>query len=818
MQNYSSYYEGSEPAEQGTSYGGYDPNDTTSQASPSRPVPFTYKVQEVGEQGSLSGGNDATFLPPAYPYQPHHLHAQQQHQQHQQQHQYSYHPFYQAGPPSAATSSSNTSSMSSSNTLSPMSTSTLNRSHRGSTPSTIHTPITPLDLTSPTGHGPKETSEHNPWFASMQDAYLANRPPQHDDYRQQLTSGHAPQRPSRAMKRSSLSAPIVPGVASVRNSPNHPQQYLSVEGGVPNRRASVMSYQPPSMSPMPRPQRRLSMHSFGARPDSFGVIATAASTSGPSASQQSSMHQSPQQNRLAARNRLTLEVPRQTLPTIAQGPGASSQSGETSDVDRLFAEVFGGSPSSITSHPVPQVNPMHGNPSPTSPIRNHSQLQQMSPSQTAPYNGTPLSPGYTSPTSAVFPSLDGRPTPRTNYNIGGVLLDPEDLHMLGPDPLSPPHDQLYGQQAYQQMPAQSGWQSGFSLSGSIPSAQGSSSTMEPFNPSRSVTMAPAYPEEEVAATSAAPAAAGDWTYSFGSYNPGAGYMAPLHQTQMGSVIPERPASAPPAETPGGEALQAEIITQHLERRRGSSVDSAALMVFSSAANPSYSSLSSSQAAGYSLVAQDQLQKLLGQHPQQQQQPPSASIYGHSHPQQRLSASLQQISPAYLGPGPGKVSLAAPPTPSRRASMTSMPPAPSAMSPTSASPASRAPFTSPQPRNRRMPSTPAASVPPSSPSRGAPPSKSVSPTSGSRPAPAAPTRRYTPRAGKRGSGAPMFINFTSKDANKLLSGVAPSGSSKRKREEEEQARHAKVAKGSPTAQASSSQTSPPGQQDASGMGS
>lgn len=33
---------------------------------------------------------------------------------------------------------------------------------------------------------------------------------------------------------------------------------------------------------------------------------------------------------------------------------------------------------------------------------------------------------------------------------------------------------------------------------------------------------------------------------------------------------------------------------------------------------------------------------------------------------------------------------------------------------------------------------------------------------------------------------MFINFTSKDANKLLSGVAPSGSSKRKREEEEAA--------------------------------
>ncbi|CAD6577562.1 MAG: hypothetical protein CYPHOPRED_000273 [Cyphobasidiales sp. Tagirdzhanova-0007] len=47
--------------------------------------------------------------------------------------------------------------------------------------------------------------------------------------------------------------------------------------------------------------------------------------------------------------------------------------------------------------------------------------------------------------------------------------------------------------------------------------------------------------------------------------------------------------------------------------------------------------------------------------------------------------------------------------------------------------------------------------------------------------------------RRGSAAsvPMFINFTSKDAGKLLTGVAPSGSSKRKREEEEQARQAKL---------------------------
>lgn len=57
------------------------------------------------------------------------------------------------------------------------------------------------------------------------------------------------------------------------------------------------------------------------------------------------------------------------------------------------------------------------------------------------------------------------------------------------------------------------------------------------------------------------------------------------------------------------------------------------------------------------------------------------------------------------------------------------------------------------------------------------------------APVSPTKRRN----NRRSMAPMFINFTTKDAKKLLSGVAPSGSSKRKREEEEarnQAKHVK----------------------------
>lgn len=44
---------------------------------------------------------------------------------------------------------------------------------------------------------------------------------------------------------------------------------------------------------------------------------------------------------------------------------------------------------------------------------------------------------------------------------------------------------------------------------------------------------------------------------------------------------------------------------------------------------------------------------------------------------------------------------------------------------------------------------------------------------------------------------MFINFTSNDAKKLLSGVAPSGSSKRKREEEELARNNAASKSART---------------------
>ncbi|SGY18240.1 BQ5605_C015g08016 [Microbotryum silenes-dioicae] len=70
---------------------------------------------------------------------------------------------------------------------------------------------------------------------------------------------------------------------------------------------------------------------------------------------------------------------------------------------------------------------------------------------------------------------------------------------------------------------------------------------------------------------------------------------------------------------------------------------------------------------------------------------------------------------------------------------------------------------------------------------APPAPQKVPTPAATPSP---TRRPSMAGRKRkrsGSGAPTFINFTSVDARKLLSGVAPSGTSKRKREEAEQRR-------------------------------
>ncbi|SCZ90093.1 BZ3500_MvSof-1268-A1-R1_Chr1-3g01771 [Microbotryum saponariae] len=95
--------------------------------------------------------------------------------------------------------------------------------------------------------------------------------------------------------------------------------------------------------------------------------------------------------------------------------------------------------------------------------------------------------------------------------------------------------------------------------------------------------------------------------------------------------------------------------------------------------------------------------------------------------------------------------------------------------------SSAPVVSPQRR------APGGASPTATTASSAPPTPHRAPTAASVPSP---TRRpsMAGRKGKRSnSGAPTFINFTSVDAPKLLSGVAPSGTSKRKREETEQRR-------------------------------
>ncbi|GAA5884974.1 hypothetical protein JCM3774_001928 [Rhodotorula dairenensis] len=60
----------------------------------------------------------------------------------------------------------------------------------------------------------------------------------------------------------------------------------------------------------------------------------------------------------------------------------------------------------------------------------------------------------------------------------------------------------------------------------------------------------------------------------------------------------------------------------------------------------------------------------------------------------------------------------------------------------------------------------------------------------RKSPASPKKKRSPAKSKRQPGA-MFVNYSSQDANKLLKGVAPSGSTRKRREEEEARRQAAI---------------------------
>ncbi|BGP55980.1 hypothetical protein JCM8202v2_003587 [Rhodotorula sphaerocarpa] len=103
---------------------------------------------------------------------------------------------------------------------------------------------------------------------------------------------------------------------------------------------------------------------------------------------------------------------------------------------------------------------------------------------------------------------------------------------------------------------------------------------------------------------------------------------------------------------------------------------------------------------------------------------------------------------------------------------------SSTSSASASPSSDARPVTPPPILRTT-SSPAMSA-------GAPPAKG-----GTSPAKASPARKKrSPAKAKRQPGA-MFVNYSSQDAKKLLNGVAPSGSTRKRREEEEARRRAQV---------------------------
>ena len=502
-------------------------------------------------------------------------------------------------------------------------------SHRSSIASSINTPVTPLDLNAP--HGPKDGRSQSSWFGAMQESYLANK---------NILDSQRP--PLQRMGRMSVCAP--PSAqqygASQQQTGQAGSNFLGVSNEPP-RRASVATFQPTSTRPSAGPQRPSIQPTNNSEPllhsTSFGQQHTLLS---PNARHRQTPH-------------LSVEVPRIVSPQPMTANDANNE------VERLYAEVFGNSLSS-------QSTPL-------------ASLYAQQP-------GSHTSPTIYSPSSQVTPKMPS--TEHDNYNFSGVLLQPEDLHMLGSEPLSPTSMEmpLYAQQQAQTHQS-TGWQTSFSLA--VPQAAGPSG------------LQPALPIN---------AQADQW--SFANFH---GFQHAAGSTHSTSMV-ERALSAPPPE----EAMSAYM--GDLDRRRGSSVDSVAMLPF-------------------------------------------ASVPSVLEPVNRALLSPIRASPAYLGSGlsPYQQSSIA----VRRSTVG---PGSLVLQPV---PRTAPPATPPHKTVGRNRTAPPASAPPTT-NR---PIVSPSPT----------PRRYAGRGGsRRGSGnaAPMFINFTSKDANKLLSGVAPSGSSKRKRDEEE----------------------------------
>ena len=541
------------------------------------------------------------------------------------------HNLYNAGNKCEPSTSTSSTASSASSGLSPTA-----FSMRSSISTSIPTPSTPYGMVSPMIL--KEKTNQGSWFGAMQESYLANQP-------QLDLNGSRP--PLQRMQRMSISSP---GVASTdtRQSVRGGNTLMALDSQQP-RRASVVTFQPTTARPSSVPRRPSFQNQL-----SDPQLGLPHQQTSPIARQRSPL----------VHDISRLSQP-SALPTIMQQD--SPLPAENNAVDRLFAEVFGGHTD------IPTTFITDSNMQPSSSQQNYHQ----------PTLGPMYSP------SPIMHSQSRQ----DNYNFAGVLLEPEDFHMLGPDPLTSEIRSIPQSAQYQ-----SGWQTSFSLGTSAHSAT------SPI------------PRIQAPITSGSGA-----NWSFSSFH---GCEAPVVSQGPHQDIISRPMSAPPqsADTLDDKPI---VFPEPMERRRGSSVDSPALFPFSSGATSTYQ--------------------------------PSKS---YAQP----VSSPTRYSSAYLGPGPPHIA---------RSTL-----------------AVRRSTVGPHPLNlvtgsyQPYPSHMSATLPLRK-------NSITSPTS-------SPSKRHAARNGstssRRGSStAPMFINFTSKDANKLLTGVAPSGSSKRKREEEELARLAKQSK-------------------------
>lgn len=430
----------------------------------------------------------------------------------------------------------------------------------------------------------------------------------------------------------------------------HSGQLLTV-GDQPPRRASVATFQPTAARPSHVPRRPSMQPSNNSEPRMYA----------PSLDQQHALLPSPGIVAQQQSHR-TFEIP----SIVSPGPMSET----TSEVERLYAEVFGSqTPVSLSQQATPLAS-----------------LYATQPSTAV------TSPTIYSPSAQVTPTM---PSSSETYNFSGVMLQPEDLHMLGGDALSPTSTEVPLYPTQSSSSQNPGWQTSFSLT--VPPASAHSSLQPPL---------PIHNQQDVYGLS-----------SFHSFQP-------IVEPSQSTTMVERALSAPPREDPV-------MAFPGMDRRRGSSVDSVAMLPF------------------------------------------SPSLPSVLEPVNRMHLSPTRSTPTYLGSGLSPYHQAS--IASRRSTVG---PGALVLQPV---PNNYLPATPPSRQMGRVRPHPPASAPPTT-NR---PAMSSSPS----------TRRYAGRgSARRGSGnaAPMFINFTSKDANKLLSGVAPSGSSKRKRDEEE-ARNGKTSR-------------------------